>query len=188
MSLIRALAFPVFFINIFWNSAAIATELSKNQRGFLVAAMKIQGDIALTGKLSDPQWTSAPTVECPFEVSPGENTPATQRTFVKMLYNSRFIYFGFVCSDSAPSAIRAHISDRDNIFSDDFVFVALDTYEDNQRAYEFVANPYGIQGDLMRTGNNEDPSWDAVWYSKGSINDTGYVVEMAIPFKSIHFQ
>ena len=67
------------------------------------------------------------------------------------------------------------------------MFVAIDTYEDNQRAYEFVANPYGIQGDLMRTGSNEDASWDAVWYSKGTVNDTGYVVEMAIPFKSIHF-
>ena len=161
--------------------------MSKNQKRFSVAAVKIQDDIKLTGKLSDPRWKSAPTVECPYEVQPGENTPANQRTFVKILYNSRFIYFGFVCRDNAPSAIRAHISDRDNIYSDDFVFVAIDTYEDNQRAYEFVANPYGIQGDLMRTGNNEDASWDAVWYSKGTVNDTGYVVEIAVPFKSIHF-
>jgi hypothetical protein len=187
LRLLKVLLLPAFLLNILGTSATIAAEISKNQKSFSVAAVKIQSDITLTGKLSDPRWKSAPTVECPYEVQPGENTPATQRTYVKMLYNSRFIYFGFVCTDSAPSAIRAHISDRDNIFSDDFVFVALDTYEDNQRAYEFVANPFGIQGDLMRTGNNEDASWDAVWYSKGTVNDTGYVVEIAVPFKSIHF-
>ena len=178
---------PALFLTILGGFPARAAELSKNQKRFSVAAVKIQRDINLTGKLSDPLWKSAPTVECPFEVQPGENTPANQRTFVKILYNSRFIYFGFVCADKTPSTIRAHISDRDNIFNDDFVFVAIDTYEDNQRAYEFVANPYGIQGDLMRTGNNEDASWDAVWYSKGTVNDTGYVVEIAVPFKSIHF-
>jgi len=181
------LALPAFLIGIIGPSAAKATDSSKNQQNFSINALKIQSDIDLTGKLSDPQWTLAPTVECSHEISPGENTPASQRTFVKMLYNTRFIYFGFICADSAPTAIRAHISDRDNIFSDDFVFVAIDTYEDNQRAFEFVVNPYGIQGDLMRTGNNEDASWDAVWYSKATINDTGYVVEIAVPFKSIHF-
>ena len=187
LKFVKSLILPAFLLSILSVSAAVAAEISRNQKGFSVTAVKIQNDIELTGKLSDPHWASAPTIECPFEIQPGENTPANQRTFVKILYNARFIYFGFVCRDSAPSAIRAHISDRDNIFNDDFVFVAIDTYEDNQRAYEFVVNPYGIQGDLMRTGNNEDASWDAVWYSKGAINDTGYVVEMAIPFKSIHF-
>jgi len=184
---VKYFVLPAYLFTVLGGSIAGAAEISKNQKGFSVAAVKVQTDIGLTGKLSDPLWSTAPTVECPFEVQPGENTPAAQRTFVKILYNSRYIYFGFICTDSTPSAIRAHISDRDNIFNDDFVFVALDTYADNQRAYEFVANPFGIQGDLMRTGNNEDASWDAVWYSKGTVNDTGYVVEMAIPFKSIHF-
>jgi len=180
-------AFSAIHIVVVCVSAADAADISKNQRNYSVAAVKIQNDIDLTGKLSDPRWASAPTIECPFEATPGENTPASQRTFVKILYNAWLIYFGFICKDNAISEIRAHVSDRDNIFNDDFVFVALDTYEDNQRAFEFVANPYGMQGDLMRTGNNEDASWDAVWYSKGTVNDTGYVVEIAIPFKSIHF-
>ncbi|MGA9119287.1 MAG: DUF5916 domain-containing protein [Bacteroidota bacterium] len=162
-------------------------QLSKNQRDFSVGAVRIQGEIDLTGRLSDPQWRLAPTVECPFEIQPGENTPAKMRTWVKILYNADYLYFGFACQDSNPSAIRAHVSDRDNNFEDDFVFVALDTYRDNQRAYEFVVNPLGIQGDLMRTSNNEDPSWDAVWYSHAAVNDTGYTVEIAVPFKSIHF-
>ena len=183
----KLFALPILLVSIVGPPASQAADNSKNQKNYSLNAAKIENDIDLTGRLSDPHWASAPMIECRLEVTPGENTPASQRTYVKMLYNSRFIYFGFNCADSAPSAIRAHISDRDNVFSDDFVFVAIDTYEDNQRAYEFVVNPYGMQGDLMRTGNNEDASWDAVWYSKGTINDTGYVVEIAVPFKSIHF-
>ena len=162
-------------------------QTPKNQRDFVVDAMKIPMDIKVTGRLNDPLWKNAETVSLPYEVQPGENTPAKARTWVKILYSEENLYLGFICEDTAASEIRAHVTDRDNCFQDDFVFVAIDPYRTNQRAYEFVSNPLGIQGDLMRTGNNEDASWDAVWFAKGAVSDTGYTVEMAIPFKSIHF-
>ena len=33
----------------------------------------------------------------------------------------------------------------------------------------------------------EDFSWDGIWASVGTITDDGYVVEVAVPFKSLHF-
>ena len=152
-----------------------------------IGAVRINGDIQLTGRLTDAHWNLAPRVSLDYEVQPGENLPAAQKTSVMALYNSDYLYFGFVCHDTRPSQIRAHVTDRDNIFDDDFVMVFLDTYTNHQRAYEFAANPLGIQGDLMRTGNNEDATFDAVWYSKGALNDSGYTVEIALPFKSLRF-
>ncbi len=180
-ALLRAgfISFPLF--------ATALGQLSPNQQKYVIDAVRIESDITLTGKLDDPRWQSAPAVGCPFEIEPGENTPARQRTIVKFLYSPRALYVGFVCFDTAASSIRAHVTDRDNNFSDDWVFLGIDPYRDNQRGYEFAVNPLGIQGDLMRTGNNEDPSWDAVWYSRAAINDSGYTVEMEIPFKSIRF-
>jgi len=35
--------------------------------------------------------------------------------------------------------------------------------------------------------DNMDPSWDTVFYSDGRIDEQGYTVEMAIPFKSFRF-
>lgn len=162
-------------------------QSSINQQKFVIRAVKVNSDINMTGKLSDPLWSMAPTVECPYEIQPGDNIPASQKTWVKILYNSRYLYVGFICKDDDPSSIRAHLTDRDKNFEDDFVVVIIDPFEDNQRAYEFIVNPLGTQSDLMRNGNNENPSWDAVWYSKGAINDTGYTVEISIPFKSIRF-
>lgn len=166
---------------------AAAVSDSTNATKYVIKAAKIQGDISLTGKLSDPRWAHASPVHLGFEVQPGDNLPATQRTDVRVLYNDETLYLGFMCHDTDPSRIRAHIADRDNMFDDDYVGVILDTYSDHQRAYEFFANPYGIQGDGIRDANNEDMSWDAVWHTASSIIDSGYIVEMAIPFKSIRF-
>ncbi|HUL44513.1 MAG TPA: carbohydrate binding family 9 domain-containing protein [Bacteroidota bacterium] len=148
---------------------------------------RCETNIKLTGKLDDPQWQLAQRVEVAYEVTPGENTPSPQKTFVRTMYNSEYVYFGFDCRDTTISSIRAHITDRDKMYDDDWVMVILDTYGDYQRSYEFVVNPYGIQGDLLRTSNNEDDSFDAVWESKSAIDDSGWTAEMAIPLKSMRF-
>ncbi len=162
-------------------------QLPPNQQNFRVNAVRIDRDIELTGRLSDPLWALAPEVPISFEVQPGENIPAPQRTFVKILYNSEYFYAGFVCYDTDMARLRANVSDRDKLFDDDFAILIIDTYGDNQRAYQFFVNPLGIQADILRSGNNEDSSWDAIWYSAAAVGDSSWTVEMAIPFKSIRF-
>ena len=152
-----------------------------------IKALRIDGDLELTGKLSDPRWKDTQPIEIGFEVMPGENIPAPQRTLVRILYNLDYVYIGFDCKDTDPSAIRAHVTDRDKIYDDDFVGVMLDTYGDFQRSYEFLVNPYGIQADLMRVGNNEDDSFDTVWKTAADMNNSGWTAEMAVPLKSLRF-
>ena len=152
-----------------------------------VRAVRVEGGIALSGKLDDPKWQLGTVIECPYEIDPGENIPAAQRTTARILYNDEYLYVGFDCHDSIPSSIRANISDRDKIFLDDFVVIFVDTYGDSQRSYEFFTNPYGIQADVFRNGNNEDGSFDAVWESKAEINGHGWTAEIAVPFKSLRF-
>lgn len=171
----------------FSDSRAQSALNSLNATQFVIKAFRIHGNIDMTGKLTDPHWKLAPKVDMKFEIQPGNNTPAPQKTTVLTLYNSRYLYFGFICHDSHPAQIRAHITQRDNAFNDDFVGVILDTYDDHQRAYEVFENPYGVQMDGMRTGNNEDMSFDMVWQSKAALNDSGYTAVMAIPFKSLRF-
>ncbi len=153
----------------------------------IIGAARIDRNLRLSGKLDDPGWLLARPVMLDYEITPGENIPPPQQTAVRIVYNSEYIYFGFDCRDTRPSEIRAHITDRDKPYDDDFVLVILDTYGDYQRSYEFLVNPYGIQADLLRTGTNEDLSFDAVWESEGSIDSTGWKAEMAVPFKSLRF-
>jgi len=75
--------------------------------------------------------------------------------------------------------------------TDDWVAVFLDTFNEKRRAFSFMINPLGIQMDMMRIeeggSDNMDPSWDTVFYSEGMIDEDGYTVEIAVPFKSIRF-
>ena len=167
-------------------SSTLAMNLPDSAKP-VVRAVKIDGDITLTGDLCDPRWKLADPVDLGYETQPGENIPAPQKTTARVLYSNDYVYFGFDCKDTDPTAIRAHITDRDKLYDDDFVGIILDTYGDFQRSYEFFVNPYGIQADLLRIGNNEDDSFDTVWRSAGARNSEGWTAEMAIPFKSLQF-
>lgn len=149
--------------------------------------VKVEQPIELSGKLDHPAWSQCGAVELNFEVTPGDNVPPPQKTLVRALYDDKHIYFGFQCLDSNPGLIRANISDRDKMYQDDWVFVAIDTYGDYQRSYEFCVNPFGIQGDLLATSNGEDASIDWIWRSAASKNENGWTAEMAIPFSSLNF-
>lgn len=169
-----------------WNFAWASDSTDTTHR--TIVAARIADDIRLSGRLDDPAWNGAQPVELPYEVTPQENTPAPQQTSARIVYNDRNIYFGFRCSDTNPSEIRAHVTDRDKPYDDDFILVILDTYGDYQRSYEFLVNPYGVQADLLRTGNsNEDDRFDTIWESAAGIDSSGWTAEMAIPFKSIRF-
>lgn len=147
--------------------------------------------ITVDGVLDDEGWRQALAVEFGCEISPGENTPAPVGTEFLIGYDQHHLYLAFRAFDPEPGAIRAHFSDRDRLFRDDFVGVMFDTFNDKRRGYEFFVNPLGVQGDLARnevgSDNSEDETWDAIWDSAGRITAQGYEVEIAVPWSSLRF-
>jgi hypothetical protein len=145
--------------------------------------------IRIDGSLDEPAWSAAAVIDLPYETRPAENQPATVKTECLVTYDDDRLYVAFRAQDPDPSQIRAHLSDRDKAYSDDFVGIVLDPFNDERRAFEFFVNPLGVQMDLFNDGvsNNEDDSWDALWWTAGKITASGYVVEMAIPFSSLRF-
>jgi hypothetical protein len=119
---------------------------------------------------------------------PKDLEPATERTEAYFSYDDVNLYAVFVCHASDPSQVRAHMSRREAIFSDDFVALFLDTFHDQQRAYEFLVSPLGVQADgIVTEGQNDDFSFDTLWHTRGRLTGFGYVVSMAIPFRSLRF-
>jgi len=145
--------------------------------------------IRVDGILDEPAWKDATQIPLPYELDPGDNTPAPVRTTCLITYDQHHLYVAFVAYDPDVQKIRAHLTDRDTAFDDDFVGIVLDTFHDGRRGFEFFVNPLGVQMDLINNdvGGGEDASWDAIWDSKGRITPSGYVVEMAIPFSSLRF-
>ncbi len=118
---------------------------------------------------------------------PRDGTPVSQETTVFLSYDDKSLYVIFVCKDD-PKQIRAHLSKREDVFNDDLIGITLDTFHDKRRGYLFGANPLGIQLEgIVSEGQDDDYSFDTLWYSQGKLTADGYVVWMAIPFKSLRF-
>ncbi|MCP4662427.1 MAG: carbohydrate binding family 9 domain-containing protein [bacterium] len=149
---------------------------------------KTLSPVKVDGVLDDEAWDDALVVPVPYEVRPAENTPAPVRTDCLLTYGPSHLYVAFRAYDPDPGAIQAHLSDRDTAYADDWVAVALDTFDDERRAYDFLSNPLGVQMDAIETRSGGDDSWDGIWDSAGRIYDWGYAVEMAIPFHQLRFQ
>lgn len=145
--------------------------------------------IEIDGRLDEGVWQREPNFRLEFETRPAENEPPPVQTEVWITYDVNNLYVAFRAHDPEPEQIRARYSDRDKAFSDDYVGVVLDTFNDERRGFEFFSNPLGVQMDLTQnemTGN-EDESWDAIWDSAGRITEQGYLVEMRLPFSSLRF-
>ncbi len=125
--------------------------------------------------------------------NPYDGQKVSEDTDAYLGYDQKNLYLVFVCFDD-PRKVRARLSRREDIYDDDQVAVLFDTFHDRRRAYEFQTTALGVQWDAIYTeaareeaGGNWDTSFDTVWDSRGKVTDRGFVVWMAIPFKSLRF-
>ncbi|HEY0563992.1 MAG TPA: DUF5916 domain-containing protein, partial [Terriglobales bacterium] len=124
------------------------------------------------------------------QTDPSNGSAPSQKTTVYLGYDDKALYVVWVCFDSEPNKVRAHMARRENIYQDDYVEMTLDTFHDQRHALTFGANPFGVQADGLWTegsNNNPDDSWDTVWDSAGKLTRNGYIVWERIPFRSLRF-
>jgi hypothetical protein len=108
---------------------------------------RLDGEIKVDGVLSGGEWSDALRLELHIETDPAENEPAPVRTTAFLVEDGESLYVAFAADDPDPDVIRAYLRDRDAAWSDDYVGIILDTYNDERRAFEFYANPLGVQMD-----------------------------------------
>lgn len=161
------------------------------------SAPRIEATVQIDGVLDEPAWQSATRLTGFSQYEPVDSRPAEERTDVLVWYSPTAIHFGILAYDRHPEAIRATRADRDNIDADDNVIIYLDTFNDRRRAFFFAVNPLGSQEDGVRSegaasagnifGGSIDKNPDYLYESRGRITDSGYVVEVRIPFKSLRY-
>ena len=162
-----------------------------------VRPMRVQTPPSIDGRLDDAVWLDAAHITDFVQRRPLDGAPATEATDVYLVYDSTTLYIGVHAHYSDPSMRRANRTDRDRAGQDDLFFVYFDPFLDQQRAYVFTVNGYGVQGDSIlsarRGGGSRfgvprgDSSWDALFATAGQLVEDGFTAEMAIPFKSLRY-
>ena len=158
---------------------------------------RIDAAVSIDGVLDEPAWREAARLTGFRQYQPVDGRPAEARTDALIWYSPTAIHFGIVAYARDPGTIRATVADRDDIDRDDRITIYLDTFDDRRRAFFFAVNPLGAQADGVHTegansagrifGGKADFSPDFHFESRGMLTDSGYVVEVRIPFESLRY-
>src|SRR6266516_8042178 len=147
--------------------------------------------------MNDPIWSTAPVLADFRQREPLETQSATEQTEVRILYDSRHIYFGIYCHDAATKGIVATQLRRDlSQDLDDNFAVVIDPTLSHRSGYVFQVNPLGTErdGEIIeeqappQTDSIVDPSWDGLWISAAKITSDGWTATVGIPFSSLNFR
>ncbi len=123
-------------------------------------------------------------------MEPRQGGEYKHKSFVKVLYDDKNLYFGVFARDSlGKKGVRVQDLRRDFSWGENDIFgIQLDPQNLKQYCVSFQTTPYGSQRDLQNfNDNNTDDDWNTLWKVRTMRTDTGYYAEFAIPFKSLRY-
>lgn len=151
------------------------------------STLKIDVAPKIDGLINDECWSSGIWDGNFTQQFPNTGGNPSQETYVKVLYDHNNIYVAIMSMDTEPDKIRRIFDSRDE-FAGDVVGIAFDSYFDKRTAFEFNVTAAGQKIDLKHYGDKDfDQNWNAIWDAATSVNDSGWVAEMRIPFSQLRY-
>ena len=159
------------------------------QPGPPLGIRKATGPIAIDGDLSDAGWQGIDVVTTWYETNVGDNVEPQVKNEGFLAYDDHFFYAAFRFGDPNPKLIRAPLADHDQLSgSTDYGGVIIDSNNDGKTAILFLANANGLLYDAVTNdASGEDSSPDYYWESAGKVTDSGWNLEIKIPFSSLRY-
>lgn len=147
-------------------------------------------DVIIVDGARDPAWEEAEVATDFFMVTPMDTSAARVRTDVRAAYDRNNLYLLVDCYHAVKGPYMVESLRRDfNFGRNDNFLLFMDPFDDQTNGFSFGANAAGAQWDgIMFEGGRVDLSWDNKWYSAVKEYDDRWVLEMAIPFKSIRYK
>ena len=156
-----------------------------------VRAVRINQPLQLDGRLDDEVYGNVRPIDGFIQQVPVEGVPATEPTEIWIFFDDDNLYIAARCYDSQPDRIAANELRRDNgniLSVNDTISVTLDTFFDQRNAFFFQTNPLGALRDQAVADGTFNVNWNTVWDVKTSRSEAGWMLEMAIPFKSLRYR
>lgn len=153
-----------------------------------VAARRVTGPIVLDGRLDEPDWQAAQSLESFKEYWPGDLTPPNEHTAARFLYDDRFLYVAFRCDLKEIAKLRKPFVRRDKVGSTlDYIQVYLDPLGGRRSSYIFRVGAEGSRTDGYQDEAKQteitDPDYD--WDVRTSIDAGGWTAELRIPLTTL---
>jgi len=162
-------------------------SLLRGQDNKQLQARRITNPPKIDGLLTEKEWRKAGIAKDFIQNSPEPGKKSSLETEVRVLYDDISVYIGATLFDVAQDSILQEITRRDRGGIVDMFGVLIDTYDNDQDAFEFFVSAAGVQIDARRSPVGRSTSWNAAWRSEVQIEGSTWYVEMEIPFSAIRF-
>ncbi len=146
--------------------------------------------IALDGVLDEQAWLEADVADEFWMQQPLDGKKADPRTEVRVTYDSDNVYISAICYDVQDYVVQTLERDK-SFFEGDGFGVIIDPVNSQTNGLFFGISPFNAQSEDLLGPNAPREltfSWDNRWFSAVSRLPDRYIVELAIPFKTLRFK
>ncbi len=186
----RKLFFILFGFCITFSLAHSQTiDVSTYKEQYQLHIKKANDRIKIDGIADEISWSEADSASNFWLKFPVDNEKAKHQTIIKLTYDNNFLYLSGIIYDSTP-LIGQSLKRDSRIRESDGIGLMLDPLNKKTNGSYFTVTAYNVQADdllSVSTGSELSFSWDNKWYSATKIHPDHYVVEMAIPFKTLRY-
>jgi hypothetical protein len=183
------------------SEAAILTPAPGEGQTYQI--VRTDAPVKIDGVLDEEIWSQVPVAGGFWMSFPVDDRKVEDRlqTEVRMTTDGQFIYIGAVCHGPEDYVIKTLKRDAEFWDGDGFG-VVIDPVNEKTNGFTFGVSPAGVQTEYLvtgQTGRREDLepgrlrkgvnlAWDNKWHSEVTNHPDHWVVEIAIPFKTLRFE
>jgi hypothetical protein len=174
--------------------ASVATaqdmDVARYKEQYRLHIRKTPDKIKIDGELNEEGWKQAEAAKDFWLKYPSDDSKAVSKTEVKVTYDETFIYIGAICYDTLPTIAQSLKRDS-RIRESDGLGIVIDPVNKKTNGFYFSVTAFNVQADDLITAGNEfelNFSWDNKWASKTKILNDRYIIEIAIPFKTLRYE
>jgi hypothetical protein len=179
-----------YILAVYWCFFCTLVIAQKKNAAFKLNIHHAAQAIRVDGILDDLDWKGTEVVRDFFMVLPMDTSHARVKTEVSMMYDKDNLYLSAICYNAlpGPDIVESFRRDFDFQKNDNFVLL-MDPFDDKTNGFAFGTNAVGAQWDgLIYEGGKVDLNWDNIWTSAVKRYTDRWVLEMAIPFKTLRFK
>lgn len=138
----------------------------------------------IDGRLDDSIWQHIPTIS-DFTVSlPNFGATPPFTASVRLYYHPEGLCIGF---QQTHPQVRAEGSNRDQIGTADYFTIGLDTWNDDQNAFEFTVTAAGQMIESRISAARSETRFDTPWKARAQQEAESWSAEIWIPFNALRY-
>lgn len=177
-----------FFTFLLMAVSGIGLSQSPNSDVYQLRIRKATAPIQLDGELNETDWQTAQAAGHFKLFFPNDTAYTSFPAEAYMTFDDRNLYFAAVCYQPRSSYTVQSLRRDFAPGTTDAINLLLDPSKDGLNGFSFGISPYNVQREaLIANGEVLSFEWDNKWYSEVKNYDDRWVVEVAIPFKTLRY-